>query len=157
MLSDASALKIPNPTNSDQSYVVERLDQLRIAIDTGRAALLEEISQDDLKAEEMDWSDLRQLAATGTPQERNEAERTLHRRLALSVAPLVFALFGGLMGLRIRRGGRGVGVMLSIGVVVIYYLMSLLGESIVRTNTVPAIVGQWMATADDSPVESRNI
>jgi LPS export ABC transporter permease LptF/LPS export ABC transporter permease LptG len=147
VLSDASALKIPNPTDSDQSYVVERLDQLRIAIDTGRAALLDQISKDEVTAEEMDWGELRQQAVTGSPEERNEAERTLHRRLALSVAPIVFALFGGLMGLRIRRGGRGVGVLLSIGVVVLYYLVSLLGESIVRTNTVPAIVGQWMATA----------
>jgi LPS export ABC transporter permease LptF/LPS export ABC transporter permease LptG len=147
VLSDASALKIPNPAGSDQSYVVERLDQLRIAIDTGRAALLDQIRQNEVTAEEMDWSELRQQAVNGSPVERNEAGRTLHRRLALSAAPMVFALFGGLMGLRIRRGGRGVGVLLSIGVVVLYYLVSLLGESIVRTNTVPAIVGQWMATA----------
>jgi lipopolysaccharide export system permease protein len=147
VLSDASALKIPNPTSSDQSYVMERLDQLRIAIDTGRAALLDQISQDEITAEEMGWRELRHRAATGSPKEQNEAQRTLHRRLALSVAPIVFALFGGLMGLRIRRGGRGVGVLLSIGVVVLYYLLSLLGESMVRTNTVPAIVGQWIATA----------
>ena len=147
VLSDASALKIPAPTNSDQSYVVERLEQLRIAIDTGRAAVLNQISKNEMSAEEMGWRELREKAATGTPKEKNEAERTLHRRLALSVAPLLFALFGALLGLRIRRGGRAAGVLLSIGVVVVYYLLSLLGESIVRTNTVPAIVGQWIATA----------
>src|SRR5687768_6469798 len=147
VLSDASALKIPAAANSDQSYVVERLEQLRIAIDTGRAALLDQISKDEMSAEEMGWRELREKAATGTPKEKNEAERTLHRRLALSVAPLLFALFGSLLGLRIRRGGRAAGVLLTIGVVVIYYLLSLLGESIVRTNTVPSIVGQWIATA----------
>ena len=147
VLSDASALKMPAPTSSDQSYIVERLEQLRIAIDTGRAALLDQISKNEISAEEMDWQELRQVAATGTPKERSEAERTFHRRLALSMAPLLFALFGALLGLRIRRGGRAAGVLLSIGVVVLYYLLSLLGESIVRTNTVPAIVGQWMATA----------
>ncbi|HEY5883932.1 MAG TPA: LptF/LptG family permease [Pyrinomonadaceae bacterium] len=147
VLSDASALKIPPPTNSDQSYVVERLEQLRIAIDTGRAALLDQISKDEMSAEEMGWEELREKAATGTPKERNEAERTFHRRLALSAAPLLFALFGALLGLRIRRGGRAAGVLLAIGVVVLYYLLSLLGESMVRTGTVPAIVGQWIATA----------
>lgn len=147
VLSDASALKIPAPANSDQSYIVERLEQLRIAIDTGRAALLDQISKDEMSVEEMGWHELRERAATGTPKEKNEAGRTLHRRLALSVAPFLFALFGSLLGLRIRRGGRGAGVVLTIGVVVIYYLLSLLGESIVRTNTVPAIVGQWIATA----------
>jgi LPS export ABC transporter permease LptF/LPS export ABC transporter permease LptG len=147
VLSDAQALKVPNPESGDRSYVVERLDQLRIAFDTGRGRLLDQISKEDVKADEMDWSDLREQARSGSAQERNEAERTLHRRLALSVAPMCFALFGGLMGMRVRRGGRGAGVLLSIGVVVLYYLISLLGESIVRTNTVPAIVGQWMATA----------
>ena len=147
VLSDASALKIPAPANSDQSYIVERLEQLRIAIDTGRAALLDQISKEEMSAEEMDWRELREKAVTGTPKQKNEAERTLHRRLALSIAPLLFALFGSLLGLRIRRGGRAAGVLLTIGVVVIYYLLSLLGESIVRTNTVPAIVGQWIATA----------
>ena len=147
VLSDASRLKIPAPASSDQSYVVERLEQLRIAIDTGRGALLDQISKGEMSAEEMDWRELQEKAATGTPKEKNEAERTLHRRLALSIAPLVFALFGSLLGLRIRRGGRAAGVLLTIGVVVIYYLLSLLGESIVRTNTVPAIVGQWIATA----------
>ncbi len=146
VLSDAVALRIPAADDPDRSYVAERLEQLRIAIDTGRASLLDRMSREEIKADEMNWTELRQQAASGTAEERNEAERTLHRRLALSVAPLVFALFGGLAGMRIRRGGRGVGVLLSLAVVVVYYLISLLGESIVRTNTVPAIVGQWLAT-----------
>jgi LPS export ABC transporter permease LptG len=51
------------------------------------------------------------------------------------------------LGLRIRRGGRGAGILLSLAVVVVYYLISLLGESLSRTNSVPAIVAQWIATA----------
>jgi lipopolysaccharide export system permease protein len=146
-LSDAAALKIPAEGNSDRSYVVERLDQLRVAIDTGRAALLDRINQEAVKAEELDWNDLRHQAQSASIDERREAERTLHRKLALSAAPFVFALFGGLLGLRIRRGGRGAGVLLALAVVILYYLVSLLGESLVRTNTLPAYVGQWMATA----------
>ncbi len=49
--------------------------------------------------------------------------------------------------MRVRRGGRGIGILLSLAVVVVYYLISLLGESLARTGTVSAIVGQWMATA----------
>src|SRR5688572_9627573 len=147
VLSDAAALKIPKEGTGDRPYVVERLDQLRIAIDTGRAALIDQINQEEMKAEELDWSDLRAQARSESIDERREAERTLHRKLALSAAPFVFALFGGLLGLRIRRGGRGAGVLLVLGVVILYYLVSLLGESLVRTNTLPAYVGQWMATA----------
>jgi LPS export ABC transporter permease LptG len=146
VLSDAVAMKIPPAESTERSYVVERLDQLRIAINTGRAALLERLGQKDLQAEELDWKDLRQQAHSDQVEERREAERTLQRRLALSAAPLVFALFGGLLGLRVRRGGRGAGILLALAVVVIYYLISLLGESLARTNTVNAIIGEWMAT-----------
>ncbi|HKR60030.1 MAG TPA: LptF/LptG family permease, partial [Pyrinomonadaceae bacterium] len=147
VLSDAAALKMPSPQSTDKSYVVERLAQLRIAIDTGRAAILDRINQEEVKAEELDWRELRLQANSSSIDERREAERTLHRKLALSAAPLVFALFGGLLGLRIKRGGRGAGVLLVLVVIVLYYLISLLGESMVRTNTLPAYVGQWMATA----------
>lgn len=145
VLSDAVALKIP-PQNAQHDYVVEHLDQLRISINTGRAALLENFSQKDVQMEELDWSELKQQLASGSVEQKNDARRTLHRRLALSATPLVFALFGGLLGMRVRRGGRGAGVLLSISVVVIYYLTTLLGESLARNNTVSALTGEWMAT-----------
>jgi LPS export ABC transporter permease LptG len=71
----------------------------------------------------------------------------LHRRLALSVSPLLFAFFGGLIGLRIRRGGRGAGVLLTLSIVVVYYLISLLGESIARNSAGHVVFGEWLASA----------
>ena len=147
VLSDAVALKIPKPEGGQRDYVVERLDQLRISIDTGRAELQESFSKKDVATEELDWNELRQQLNSGSPEESSEARRTLHRRLALSSAPLIFALFGGLLGMRVRRGGRGAGILLSIAVVVIYYLTMLLGESLAKNNSVSAFTGEWMATA----------
>jgi LPS export ABC transporter permease LptG/LPS export ABC transporter permease LptF len=147
VLSDAVAMKMPPHENADHSYVVERLDQLRISIDTGRAALLDRFSGKEANAEELDWNDLRRQTHSGSSDERREAKSVLHRRIALSVAPLVFAFFGGLLGMRIRHGGRGAGILLSLGVVIVYYLISLLGESLVRTGAVSVVTGQWMATA----------
>ncbi len=147
VLSDAVAMKIPRPESAERSYVVERLDQLRIAINTGRAALIERLGQKEVQAEELDWTDLKQQAHSDSIEERRGAERTLNRRLALSAAPFVFALFGGLLGLRVRRGGRGAGILLSLAVVIIYYLVSLLGESLARANNLSAITGEWLATA----------
>jgi LPS export ABC transporter permease LptF/LPS export ABC transporter permease LptG len=146
VLSDAVAMKIP-AEKAQRDYAVERLDQLRITINTGRAALLQSLTQKDLGSEELDWSELREQARNGAPDDRAEAQRTLHRRLALAVTPLLFALIGGLLGLRVRRGGRGAGVLLSITVVVVYYLISLFGESLARNGSVSALTGEWMATA----------
>ena len=147
VLSDAVAMKFPKPEGPQHDYLVERLDQLRITINTGRAELLENFSKKDVTTEELDWTELKQQLNSGTPEEKNEAERALNRRLALSSAPLVFALFGGLLGMRVRRGGRGAGILLSIAVVIVYYLTTLLGESLAKNNSVSAITGEWMATA----------
>jgi LPS export ABC transporter permease LptF/LPS export ABC transporter permease LptG len=146
VLSDAVAMKIPKPEAVPHDYAVERLDQLRLSINTGRAALLESFSHKDIQIEELDWHDLQQQLHSDNADDRREAQRSLNRRLALSAAPLVFALFGGLLGMRVRRGGRGAGILLSITVVVIYYLVTLLGESLARNNTVSAVTGEWMAT-----------
>ena len=146
VLSDAVATKLPVAGGKDQNYVVERFDQLRIAINTGRAALLKRLNQDELGPDELDWKDLKQRAYAGTAAQRNEGLRTLHRRLALSVSPFLFAILGGAIGIRVKRGGRGLGIVLSLVVVIIYYLASLLGESSARAGSVSPVVGAWTAT-----------
>src|ERR1051325_5999573 len=147
VLSDALALKLPRADSTEQSYVVEHLDQMRLAMNTGRAALLQRLNEKEMQAEEMDLNDLQQQMQSASIEERREGERTLHRRLALSLSPLLFAFFGALVGLRVRRGGRGAGVLLTLSVAVIYYLVSLLGESMARGNSTPVVVGEWLASS----------
>ncbi len=148
VLSDVLATKFPTNEEPDKSYVVERSDQLRIAINTGRADLVQRLNQRDTAAEGLEWNELRERATTSTNEkQRAEAERTVHRRLALSASPFLFSILGGALGLRIRRGGRSIGVFLSLVVVIVYYLLSLLGESLSRVGSVTPFVGLWMATA----------
>lgn len=132
--------------NGQKSYVVDRLDQLRFSINTGRAELVDRINQRDTNADAMEWGELRERVDSGTPDEKKEALRILNRRAALSLAPLVFSLLGATLGLRIRRGGRGVGVLLTLIVVIVYYLLSLMGESMARAGTVAPNLGPWLAT-----------
>jgi LPS export ABC transporter permease LptG len=146
VLSDAVALKLPPADSTDHSNVVEHLDQLRLAVNTGRSELLERLGEKEVQSEERDWTDLQQQIHSGSASERKEGERTLHRRLALSISPLLFSFLGGLIGLRVRRGGRGAGVLLTLSVVVVYYLISLLGESIARNNSGPVVLGEWLAS-----------
>ena len=148
VLSDAVATKIPAPASVDQrSYVVERLDQLRISINTGRADIVKRINESEMGPEELDWRELRKQASSRSRDERRAALRTLHRRLALSVSPFLFALIGGALGMRVRRGGRSIGVLLALLIVIVYYLVSLLGESLARAGTVSSATGLWAATA----------
>jgi len=46
-LTDVLATKFPVSEQSEKSYVVERSDQLRISINTGRAELVQRLNQRD--------------------------------------------------------------------------------------------------------------
>ena len=147
VLGDVLAAKLPAAdATGEKSYVVERSDQLRISINTGREDIVRRLDEHNTNADTMDWSELRARTQSGDPQAKLEATRILNRRTALATAPLVFSMLAGALGLRVRRGGRSVGVILSLVVVIVYYLMSLLGESLARAGSVSPYIGPWLAT-----------
>jgi lipopolysaccharide export system permease protein len=147
VLQDAVRTKLPAPDARDQSYTVERLAQFRFDFNIGRGGLLASMRRSDSDPDEMDWSELRQFAAQSTGREQREAEMLLHKRLAFSLSPLLFALFGAALALRVRRGGRGLGVLLSLLVLLIYYLFTLAGDQMARAGSLPAALGPWLASA----------
>jgi LPS export ABC transporter permease LptG/LPS export ABC transporter permease LptF len=148
VLTDVLGTRLPPPdSQTKKDYVVERSTQLRISINTGRSDIMRRLSERDPNADTLDWKELRERARTGKDAEKLEAQRILNRRMALASAPLVFSLLAGALGLRIRRGGRSAGVILSLIAVVIYYLISLLGESLARAGSVSPYIGPWLATA----------
>jgi LPS export ABC transporter permease LptG len=148
VLTDVLGTKFPGPNDDPKaSYVVERSEQLRIAINTGRGDIIQRLNQRDPNADTLDWDDLRYRVRNGTVAEKKEATRILNRRMALASAPLLFALLAGALGLRVRRGGRSTGVILSLVAVIVYYMISLLAESLGRVGTVSPTVGPWLATA----------
>jgi LPS export ABC transporter permease LptG len=146
VLSDVLATKVPDANQADKSYVVERSAQLRISINTGRADIIQRLNQRDPNADSMDWGNLRARVKSGSATEKREAIRILNRRIALAAAPFVFSLIAVALGLRVKRGGRSVGILLTLLVVIVYYLLSLLGESLARVGTVSPYIGPWLAT-----------
>ena len=147
VLQDAMRTRLPAPDARDQSYKVERLAQLRVVINTGRSNLLAQMNKAGSDPEQMEWNELRQRIAQADGREKREAAIILHKRLALSLAPLVFALFGAALALRLRRGSRGFGVLMSLFIMLIYYLLSLGGDQMARAGSLPPIIGGWLATA----------
>jgi len=146
VLTDVLVTEFPDGDQTDKQYVVERSDQLRISINTGRSEIVQKLNERDTNADAMDWEDLRERVNSGTEPQQREAVRILNRRAALATAPLVFSLMAVALGMRVRRGGRSVGVLLTLLVVIVYYLLSLLGESLARVGTVSPYVGPWLAT-----------
>ena len=146
VLQDAMKTGLPAADARDQSYVVERLDLLRIVFNTGRGSLLARIQRPESNPEEMGWSELRGFIAKSSGEDKREAGIILHKRLAFSLTPFVFSLFGAALALRLRRGSRGFGVLVSLLVLLVYYLVTLGGDQLARAGSLPPIVGAWVAT-----------
>lgn len=69
----------------------------------------------------------------------------LHMRIALPVACLIFALLSVPLGLTRARSGKGAGFALSIGVILLYYVVFITGKNLAFDGTVPAWLGVWAA------------
>lgn len=147
VLQDAMKTRIPAPDARDQSYSVDRLETFRYTFPTGRASLLAKLQKPDQNPDEMGFAALRQYVANSQGVEHRDAAIILNKRLSLSLTPFVFSLFGSALALRMRRGSRGFGVLLSLVILIAYYLLTLGGDQLARAGSVPPIVGCWMATA----------
>jgi LPS export ABC transporter permease LptF/LPS export ABC transporter permease LptG len=76
---------------------------------------------------------------------RQAALVELHYRFALPVAALVLALVGIPLGISTRKGGKSVGLMLSLLLFFVYYVLMAFGLSFAKQGRVSPIVGLWLA------------
>jgi len=85
------------------------------------------------------------LEGLRTPGDRHAAIVELNYRLALPVACLVLALVGVPIGLISRKGGKAFGLMLSILLVFIYYVLMASGLNLAKEGRLNPVTGLWMA------------
>jgi lipopolysaccharide export system permease protein len=69
-----------------------------------------------------------------------------HRKFTLSFACLVFLFIGAPLGAIIRKGGIGMPTVISTFMFIVYYVISLMGEKIVRESVLTAAEGMWMSS-----------
>jgi LPS export ABC transporter permease LptG len=136
----------PDGESKERSYVTERLDHLRVRLPVPkRSELIEQINSRTPDWDEMRWEEV--IKRVGGKSDGNlRANIIAHRKLTLSLAPLIFTLLGAGFGLRVRRGGRGTGIVFSLIIMIIYYLSSLAGEQLTRANALPIGFGLWFTT-----------
>ncbi len=69
----------------------------------------------------------------------------LHDRFAFPTACLVLMLVGVPLGLSSKRGGKGAGFVVTLGLVFIYYFLSSVGIALARQGKIPPALGVWGA------------
>jgi lipopolysaccharide export system permease protein len=68
----------------------------------------------------------------------------IHRRYALPMAPMLFALIGVPLAMRLRRGGRSWGVLLCAGLVAVYYGILTFSQYLALEGPIPAGIALWI-------------
>lgn len=137
----------PEAPSRHQRIAFETLDY---SFDVG--VLLKD-SRSTLKAREMSFPDLRALVARFDAGEKVPDPRLtqpvhyrleLERRLALPVAPMLFALVGVPLGLRRTRGARSWGALLCIVIVFVYYAILSFSQYLGGASLLPPVVALWL-------------
>lgn len=88
---------------------------------------------------------IRSALSGATEEGRHAAWVELNYRLALPVASLVLALVGIPLGLYSRKGGKAVGIMMTIFLVFLYYVIMAFGLSFAKQGRLAPGLGLWAA------------
>jgi LPS export ABC transporter permease LptF/LPS export ABC transporter permease LptG len=67
----------------------------------------------------------------------------IHKKFALPFACLIFAILGLPLGATTRKGGRTSGFTISIGIILVYYVLITAGEQFAMDGKIPPFIGMW--------------
>jgi LPS export ABC transporter permease LptF/LPS export ABC transporter permease LptG len=81
--------------------------------------------------------------------ERRSVLTTLefHRRLALPFACLLFSLLALPLGVTRARSGKGAGFAVSLGIILVYWLLFMLSRDRAESGSLPPAAAAWLANA----------
>jgi LPS export ABC transporter permease LptG/LPS export ABC transporter permease LptF len=94
---------------------------------------------------EMATRDLWRSTSAESPQEALEQAIELQRRLAIPFSVLGFSLLGLTLGISTKKGGRTSGFVLSLLLVVVFYVLLINGIRLASIRQLPPSLGAWGA------------
>jgi LPS export ABC transporter permease LptF/LPS export ABC transporter permease LptG len=127
-----------DPVHPDEYSVASFTDtEIPIPVDQGTAAAARNSPQ-YLSLNQL-WQNIHFAA------NRQPSLVELHYRFALPVAALVLALVGIPLGISTRKGGKSLGLMLSLLLFFVYYILMAFGLSFAKQGRVSPLIGLWLA------------
>jgi lipopolysaccharide export system permease protein len=98
-----------------------------------------------LKEHEMSIDEIKEKIAKMKKSglETTSQEVELHKRYAIPFACIVFGLIGVPLGIQPRRSGRSYGFILSILILLTYYMSLTASEILAMRKTIPAFWAGW--------------
>jgi len=74
------------------------------------------------------------------------------QKFTLAIACLVLFFIGAPLGAIVRKGGFGLPVVIAIIFFLIFFVLNMIGEKMVRELVLPANIGMWMSTFILTPI-----
>ena len=68
----------------------------------------------------------------------------IHKKFSIPAACLIFGLIGLALGATNRRDGKLANFVIGVTIIVVYYLLLELGQSVIRGHIIPPWVGAWL-------------
>lgn len=126
----------------EQSWDWTDFRSLEVNLDIAAAAQSNASEGDDPR--QMAWRELLTAQHSNDPEIAISADLELHRKLAITAAAFVLAVIGVPLGMQPSRAVRARGTGVSIGVILIYYVILSAGDGLARQGHAAAAVAMWM-------------
>ena len=130
-------------SNPDQ-YDISTFVSTELPVQTGQQEEDSHLSRRDTPMHSLGMRTLWQLAH-GPGNSARPYLIELNYRFAFPTACLVLMLVGVPLGLSSKRGGKGAGFVVTLGLVFVYYFLSSIGMALARQGKVPPTLGVWGA------------
>jgi lipopolysaccharide export system permease protein len=116
-----------------------------LTLDGGRS-LSSDPAQRPLGEQELPLTELRKRAEDLRALGKNYHPLLVefHKKLAIPFSCLLFAVAGVPLASRIKRGGRGLSLAISVGFALGYYVLIVAGEGLGARGTVPEVLAMWL-------------
>jgi lipopolysaccharide export LptBFGC system permease protein LptF len=121
-----------------------KFESLNLALDEPR--VLADPIQRPLGEQELTLGELRERAATLRAQGQNYHPPIVefHKKLAIPFSCALFSVLAVPLASRIRRGGRGLSLTISVGFAVGYYMLIVAGEGLGDRGRIPEALAMWL-------------
>jgi lipopolysaccharide export system permease protein len=82
----------------------------------------------------------------GKEDELVKIDMEFHKKFALSISVLILFFIGAPLGAIVKKGGFGAPVVIAVLLFMIYYVISITGENMVKTEVVTPAFGVWLSS-----------
>lgn len=91
-------------------------------------------------------------AAQNHRAELRQIQSEFHKKFALSYSVLVLFLIGAPLGAIVRKGGFGMPVVVATLLFLVYYVLTIIGENMLKADVISPILGVWLSSILLTPI-----